>query len=151
MTSDVNLRVTPDGGPMEGAPVLEPLEHSVLGETQDGGPMVGAPVLELIEHLVPEKALDNRPMAGIAVLDPLEHSVLGVDMDSLWMTPWDAGGTFRIDARPEVAIRRADYVVLFSYLAGRRFRQRVISDVLETSQGHVLLTCTLGCRPPPSK
>ena len=44
--SNVDLGVTPDGGPMEGAPVLEPLEHSVLGETPDCGPMVGAPVLE---------------------------------------------------------------------------------------------------------
>ena len=36
MTNDVNLGIIPDGGPMEGAPVLEPLEHSVpkptLGE-----------------------------------------------------------------------------------------------------------------------
>ena len=45
-------------------------------------------------------------MAGIAVLDPLEHSVLDVNMDSLWMAPWDAGGTSRIGSRPEVAIRR---------------------------------------------
>ena len=35
-----------------GVPVLEPLEHSVLGETPDGGPIVGAPVLESIEHSV---------------------------------------------------------------------------------------------------
>ena len=143
------LEKSPDGGFTEGAPVLEPLEHSVLGETPDGGPMVGAPVLESIEHSVPEKALDDRPMVGI--LDPLEHSVLDVDMDSLWMAPWDAGGTFRIGSRPKVAIRGTDCVVLFSYLAGRRFRLRVISDILEASQGHVLLTCTLGCRPPRSK
>ena len=129
MTSDVDLGVTRNGGPMEGAPVLEPLEHSVLekspdggftegvpvmeplehsvlGETPDGGPMVGAPVQESIDHSVPEKALDDRPMVGIAVLDPLEHSVLDVDMDSLWMVPWDYGGTLRIGSRPEVAIRR---------------------------------------------
>ena len=130
-TSDVDLGITPDGGPMggggEGAssgtvrgfgsgkvpgrwiygvPVLEPLEHLVLGETPDGGPMVGAPVLELIEHSVPEKALDDRSMAGIVVLDPLEHSVLDVHMDSLWMAPWDTGGTFQIGPRPEVALRR---------------------------------------------
>ena len=37
MTSDVYLGVTPDGGPMEGAPVLELLEHSVLEKTPDGG------------------------------------------------------------------------------------------------------------------
>ena len=30
-----------DGGPMEGAPVLEPLEHSVLAITLNGGPMEG--------------------------------------------------------------------------------------------------------------
>ena len=50
--------------------------------------------------------LDGGPMAGIAVLDSLELSVLDVDMYSLWMAPWDAGGTFRIGSRPEVAIRR---------------------------------------------
>ena len=42
--------MTPDGGPMEGAPVLEPLEHLVLGKSLDGGPMEGAPVLVPIEH-----------------------------------------------------------------------------------------------------
>ena len=68
--------------------------------------MVGAPVLESIEHSVPEKALDDRPKAGIAVLDPPKHSVLDVNMNSLWMAPWDAGGTFRIGSRPEVVIRR---------------------------------------------
>ena len=51
-------------------------------------------------------ALDGRPMAGITVLEPLEHSVLVVDMDSQWMAPWDAGGTFRIGSRPKMAIRR---------------------------------------------
>ena len=45
-------------------------------------------------------------MAGITVLEPLEQSVLDVDMDSLCMAPWDAGGTFRIGSRPEMDIRR---------------------------------------------
>ena len=31
-------RRTPDGGPIEGAPVLEPIEHSVLENPLDGGP-----------------------------------------------------------------------------------------------------------------
>ena len=31
---------------------------------------------------------------------------LNVDMISLWMAPWDAGGIFRIGSRPEMAIRR---------------------------------------------
>ena len=44
--TDVHLGVTPDGGPMAGAPVLEPLEHSVLEKSQDGGFTEGAPVLE---------------------------------------------------------------------------------------------------------
>ena len=35
--------------------VPEPLEHSVLVVDLDGGPMEGAPVLEPIEHSVPEK------------------------------------------------------------------------------------------------
>ena len=34
--------------------VPEPLEHSVLVVDLDGGPMEGAPVLESIEHSVPE-------------------------------------------------------------------------------------------------
>ena len=44
--SCVDLGVTLDGGPMEGAPVLEPLHHSVLEITLDGGPKEGMPVLE---------------------------------------------------------------------------------------------------------
>ena len=131
VTRDIDLGVTPEGGPVEGrqffleplehsvreksldggftegVPVLwNPLEHSVLGETPDGGRMVEAPVLELIEHSVPERALDDRPMAGIAVLDPPKHSMLDVSMNSLWMAPWDAGGMFRIGSRQEVVIRR---------------------------------------------
>ena len=37
--SCADLGVTTDGGPVEGAPVLEPLEHSVLELTPDGGLM----------------------------------------------------------------------------------------------------------------
>ena len=39
--SGVDMGETPDGEPMEGAPVLEPLEHSVLEIAPDGGPMEG--------------------------------------------------------------------------------------------------------------
>ena len=39
--SCVDLGVTPDGGLMEGAPVLELSEHSVLEKSLDGGPMEG--------------------------------------------------------------------------------------------------------------
>ena len=51
-------------------------------------------------------ALDDRPTVGITVLDPIEHSVLDVDMDSLWLAPWDAGGTFRIVYRSELDVCR---------------------------------------------
>ena len=57
--SGADLGVTLDGGPMEGAPVLEPLEHSVPEKTPDGGPMEGAPVLEPLDNSVPEKTLDG--------------------------------------------------------------------------------------------
>ena len=118
-----------DGGFTEGVPVLEPLEHSFLGETPDGGHMVGALVLESIEHSVPEKALDYRSMPY-----GWRHGTLA--------------GRFGLALGRKWLYAVTDCVVLFSYLAGRRFRLRVISDVLEVSQGHVLLTCTLGYRPP---
>ena len=156
--SFTDLGVTLDGGPMEGAPVLEPLEHSVLEIPLDSIPMEGMSILEPLEHSVLERALDGelmkdwsvlepiehsvvmvawtvRPMVGISVLEPIEHSVpevtlvwgdcsliemtvsdplehsgLGVtvhvDMDSLWMAPWDAGGTLRSSYRPGMAIWR---------------------------------------------
>ena len=70
---------------MEGAPVLEPLEHSVLemsldgwvdlGVTLDGGPMEGAPVLEPLEHSVLEKSLNGGPLVEMSALVPVGHSV----------------------------------------------------------------------------
>ena len=46
----------------------------------------------------------------MTVSDPLEHLGLGVtvhvDKDSLWMVPWDAGGTLRSSYRPGMAIWR---------------------------------------------
>ena len=68
--------VTPDGGPVEGAPVLEPIEHSVLGKPLDGCLQERMPVLELLEHLVQEIAWIDGPLEGTPVLEPLEHSVL---------------------------------------------------------------------------
>ena len=56
--------VTPDGGPMEGAPFLEPIEHSVLEKPLDGGPKEWMPVLEALEHSVPAITLDDGPMGG---------------------------------------------------------------------------------------
>ena len=132
------LSVSPDGGPMEGAPVLEPFENSVLEKSLDGGPNEGMPVLEPLEHSVLVIALDGGPMEGAPVLEPIEHSVLKksldggpmdcsliemtvssplehsdcivavhVDIDSLWMEPWDAGGTLSSSYRSGVAVWRA--------------------------------------------
>ena len=42
--------ITPDGGPLEGTPVLEPLEHSVLEMSSHDKHMEEAPVLEPLEH-----------------------------------------------------------------------------------------------------
>ena len=104
------LDVALDGRPMEGIPVLEPLEHSVLEMALDGGPTAGILVLELLEHSVPDVALDwgDRSLIKMAVSDPLEHSGLGetddVDLDPLWMAPWDAGGTLGTGSRPGIAI-----------------------------------------------
>ena len=64
VTSDVGLGVTPDGGPMEGAPVLEPLEHSVLEKSSDGGFTEGVPVMEPLEHSVLGETPDDGPMVG---------------------------------------------------------------------------------------
>ena len=76
--SCVDQGVTLDGGPMEGAPVLEPLEHSVLEKTLCGRPMEGMTVLEPLEHSVLEMALDGELIVDLSVLEPLEHSVLEV-------------------------------------------------------------------------
>ena len=118
--------VTPDGGPLEGTPVLEPLEHSVLEKSSHDKPMEEAPVLEPLEHSVLEKPLDSGSLEERSVVDwfvrlimePLEHSVLvtasvweplehlncvvtdHMDIDSFWMAPWDAGGTIGDSCRP---------------------------------------------------
>ena len=89
----------PVGGPVEGAPVLEPIEHSVLEKSLDDGlhermlvreplehsvpaitwidgPLEGTPVLEPLEHSVLEKSSHVEPMEEAPVLEPLEHSIL---------------------------------------------------------------------------
>ena len=64
-----------------GAPVLEPLEHSVLEIALDGRLIVDLSVLEPLEHSVLEEASDIRLRWVRSVLEPLEHSVLDVDLD----------------------------------------------------------------------
>ena len=60
--------VTPDGGLLEGMPVLEPLEHSVL-EKSSHKPMEEAPVLEPLEHSVLGKPLEGGSLEGRSVMD----------------------------------------------------------------------------------
>ena len=75
---------------MEGTPVLEPLEHSVLEKSSHDKPMEEAPVLEPLEHSVLEKPLDGGSLEGRSVVDwfirlimePLWHSVLATA--SVW-------------------------------------------------------------------
>ena len=57
------------------------MSFTVPGVNLDGGPMEGAPVLEPIEHSVLEKSLDGRPKEGMPVLEPLEHSVLAITLN----------------------------------------------------------------------
>ena len=211
--------VTPDGGPAEGAPVLEPIEHSVLGKSLDGGlqewmhvleplehsvpaitwidrPMEGTPVLEPLEHSVLEKSSHDEPMEGAPVLElleqsvmkkllaggslggilavdlfvhlvmgPLEHSVLAttldirplmelsvweplehsdcvvtdhVDLDSLWMAPWDAGGKLGDSCRPTVfrsVVRLSRQPVFVDKDCSRLFRSLGRMCVLDVHVG----------------
>ena len=61
--------VTPDGGPLEGTPVLEPLEHSGLEMSSHDKHMEEAPVLEPLEHSVLEKPLDGGLLEERSVVD----------------------------------------------------------------------------------
>ena len=57
-------------------------ERGVTRDVDLGGrPVEGAPVLELLEHSVLEKSLDGGFTEGLPVLEPLEHSVLGETPD----------------------------------------------------------------------
>ena len=75
--------------------------------------MAGRSVLEPSEHLVLVVTLvwGDCSLIEMTVSDLLEHSGLGVpvhvDIDSLWMAPWDAGGTLSSGYRPGMAIWRA--------------------------------------------
>ena len=71
-----------DSGLTEGISHLEPLEHSVLNAALVGRPMEGTPVLEPLEHSVLEMTLDGRPLVEMSVLEPLEHSV--PDVAPVW-------------------------------------------------------------------
>ena len=68
-------------------------------------------VMEPLEHSVLAMALDVRPLMELSVWEPLEHLnrivTYHVDLDSLWMAPWDAGGTLGGHCRPGVTVWRA--------------------------------------------
>ena len=63
---------------MEGIPVLEPLEHSVLVGALDSGLMEGMSHLEPLEHSVLNVARGGKEAS---VFEPLEHSVLMMTLD----------------------------------------------------------------------
>ena len=73
--------VTPEDGSVEGAPVLELIEHSVLGKPLDDSLQEPMPVMNRLEHplMLPDTTLDGRPMEGTTYL---EHSALGVSLDN---------------------------------------------------------------------
>ena len=58
---------------MEEAPVLEPLEHSVLKKPLDGGSLEGRSVVDWFVRLIMEP-LEHSVLATTSVREPLEHS-----------------------------------------------------------------------------
>ena len=64
---------------MEGIPVLEPLEHSVLEMALDSRLMEGMSVPDLLEHSGLGETDDVKP--GVVPPEPLEHSVLVAPQD----------------------------------------------------------------------
>ena len=89
--------ITPEGGSVEGAPVLKLKEQSVLGKPLVGSLHVRMPVMELLQHEI---------LATASVWEPLEHLhyVVSdhVNFDSFWMAPWDAGGMLGDCCQPYV-------------------------------------------------
>ena len=105
-------------------------------------------VLEPLEHSVPDVALvwGDCSLIKMTVSDPLEHSGLGktddVDLDSIWMAPWDACRTLITGSRPGMAIWRDVLccVALLDYLVCRCFQLLAIWGLSEASEGHVFWT-----------
>ena len=95
--------------PMEEAPVLEPLEHSVLKKPLDGGSLAGISVVDWFVRLIMEP-LEHSVLSTISVWRPLEHSNCvvtdHVDIDYFWMALWDASGTLGDCCRPLVTSGR---------------------------------------------
>ena len=75
---------------MEEAPVLEPLEHSVLEKPLDGGSLERRSVVDWFVRLIMEP-LEHSVLATAWIWEPLEHSNCvvtdHVDIDSFWMAP----------------------------------------------------------------
>ena len=101
--SPIGFGGNPAGFDMEEAPVLEPLEHSVLKKPLDVGSLEGRLVMDWFVRLIMEP-LEHSVLATASVWEPLEHSNCvvtdHVDIDSFWMAPWDAGGTLGDSCRP---------------------------------------------------
>ena len=80
--------VTSEVGCVEGAPVVELIDHSVLGK----------PLVDSLQEPMPVMIrLEQAILATALVWEPLEHlhCVVSdhVNFGSFWMAPWDAGGT----------------------------------------------------------
>ena len=75
--------MTLEGRPLEGIPVPEPLEHSVLvgGGGQDSGLMEGMSHLGPLEHSVLNAAQGNCSRMETLVCERLEHSVRMMTLD----------------------------------------------------------------------
>ena len=84
------LEMALNDGPLEEMSHLEPLEHSVLKVALDGRPMEGIPVLDPLQAFGSGMALDSRPLEEVSYLEPLEHSVMHVALDG---RPWGTEGT----------------------------------------------------------
>ena len=101
--------VIPEGGSVEGAPVLELIEHSVQGKPLVGSLHEQMPVIELLQHAI---------LATASVWEPLEHLHFvvsdHVNFDSFWMAPWDASGTLGDCCRHYVTFWRTRSVIRLS-------------------------------------
>ena len=98
-------------------------------------------VMEPLKHSVPVTTLDVRLLLELSVWEPLEHSdhvvTVHVYLDSLWMAPWDAGGTLGGGCWPGWLSGELRCVQWFDYPAGRCFSIRIIRDCFGASDGYV--------------
>ena len=169
------LGISLDGGPMEGAPVLEPIEHSVLEKPLDGGPMEGMAVLEPLEHSVLMTKRKDGPVVVAPVLVPIAFGsgkapgrwTVGEDVDFGTVAEfvpdvapaWGDCSLFEMTVSDPLEHSGLNVTVHVDvdpfwqapWDAGgtlNSFRLWGLGGLLATSEGHVLWTWTRGCREP---